>query len=57
MKIDLKIAIDVDADGDEEVEERALELAAEEGRKYAAALTDRLEAEGVTNIQVRLDED
>lgn len=57
MKLDLTIDANVeDAGGDEAVEERVLDITMEEGRRFAAALTDRLEAEGITDIQVRVNE-
>lgn len=52
MRITSTIRIDVDADGDDELEERILDLAQEEVMKYSAALADRLEAEGIEDVEI-----
>ena len=52
MKITTTIRVDVDAGGDEELEERILDLAQEEVMKYSAALADRLEAEGIEDVEI-----
>lgn len=52
MRITTTIRIDVDADGDEEIEERILDLAQAEVMKYSAALADRLEAEGIEDVEI-----
>lgn len=57
LKLNLTINADVeDESGDQAVEERVLDIAMEEGRKFAAALTDRLEAEGIDDIQISVNE-
>jgi hypothetical protein len=53
MKLNLSIQIDVE-DADDDVAEQVASIAEEEGRKYVAALTDRLEEEGVTGVQIDL---
>jgi hypothetical protein len=57
MKIRTTIRVDVDADGDEELEERVLDLAQEEVMKYSAALADRLEAEGIEDVEIEVQGD
>jgi hypothetical protein len=57
MKIRTTIRVDVDADGDEELEERVLDLAQEEIMKYSAALADRLEAEGIEDVEIEVQGD
>ena len=52
MKITTTIRVDVDAGGDEELEERILDLAQEEVLRYSAALADRLEAEGIADVEI-----
>ena len=52
MKITTTIRIDVDAGGDEELEEEVLDLAQEEVMKFSAALADRLEAEGIEDVEI-----
>jgi len=52
MKIRTTIRIDVDAGGDEELEERVLDLAQEEVMKFSASLADRLEADGIEDVEI-----
>jgi hypothetical protein len=52
MKITTTIRVDVDAGGDEQLEERILDLAQEEVLRYSAALADRLEAEGIADVEI-----
>jgi len=57
MKITTTVRIDVDADGDEELETRVLDLAQEELLKFSAALADRLEDEGIDEVEVEVSGD
>jgi hypothetical protein len=50
MKIRLSINSDVD-DDDEERAELVASIVQEESRKFTSALADRLEAEGVTDVE------
>lgn len=50
----LNIRMNVDT-GDEEVDKHILDIATEQAHKFAAARSDRLDAEGVKGIKVRLD--
>jgi hypothetical protein len=54
MKLSTTIRLDVDADGDNELEERILDIAQQEAMKYSAAVADRLEAEGITDVEIEL---
>ena len=54
MRFRTTIRLDVDADGDTELEERILDIAQEEAMKYSAAVADRLEAEGISDVEIEL---
>jgi hypothetical protein len=54
LKITTTVRIDVDADGDDELETRILDIAQEELLKYSAALADRLEAEGIEDVALEV---
>ena len=54
MRLSTTIRLDVDADGDSELEERILDIAQQEVMKYSAAVADRLEAEGITDVEIDL---
>jgi hypothetical protein len=54
MRLRTTIRLDVDADGDTELEERILDIAQEEAMKYSAAVADRLEAEGISDVEIEL---
>jgi len=51
MKITTTVRLDIDAGGDDELEGRVLALAQEEILKYSAALADRLEQEGIADVE------
>jgi hypothetical protein len=57
MRLRTTIKLDVDADGDTELEERILDIAQEEAMKYSAAVADRLEAEGIRDVEIDLQGD
>ncbi len=52
MKITTTVRLDIDSDGDDELEQRVLSLAQEEILKYSAALADRLEQEGIADVEI-----
>jgi hypothetical protein len=52
MKITTTVGLDIDAGGDKALEDRVLALAQEEILRYSAALADRLEEEGIADVQV-----
>ena len=54
MRLRTTIRLDVDAAGDTELEERILDIAQEEAMKYSAAVADRLEAEGISDVEIEL---
>ena len=51
MKITTAISIQVEGE-DEEQRERVLDLAQQEVMRFSAALADRLEAEGIENVEI-----
>ena len=53
MNLNIRMEFDVEAD-DDDTEEQVLDIAEQEGLKFAAQLSDRLEQEGVKDIQVRV---
>lgn len=55
MKLSMDINVDV-SDTTPDVEELVLDIAMQEARKFSAALTDRLEQEGVKDIQISVNE-
>jgi hypothetical protein len=57
MRLRTTIKVDVDAEGDTELEERILDIAQQEAMKYSAAMADRLEAEGITDVEIVLEGD
>lgn len=50
----MQVRFDLDDVESPEVEELVLDIAMQEARKLAAMLSDRLEAEGVENVQIGL---
>lgn len=56
MKLNLAVKIDVDAE-DDDVAERIADIAQEEARKFAAALIQRLDDEGIDDIEVNVTHD
>ena len=52
MKIITTVRLDIDSDGDDELEQRVLSLAQEEILKYSAALADRPEQEGIADVEI-----
>jgi len=57
MKLTTKIHLDVDADGDTDLEARVLDIAQQEVMKFSAAVADRLEEEGITDVEVAVEGD
>lgn len=55
MKIELAIQIHIEG-AEPDKEEIAMDIAEAEARKYAASLADALEAHGVTDVQISLDD-
>jgi hypothetical protein len=53
MDLKLNITSDVETD-DDHLDRQILDIVEEEALKFVAALTDRLEAEGIENVKVRL---
>ena len=54
MKLTTQIHLEVDTDGDEELQERILEIAQQEVMRYSAAVADRLEAEGISDVEIEV---
>jgi hypothetical protein len=52
MKITTTVRLDIDSGGDDELEQRVLALAQEEILRYSAALADRLEEEGIADVEI-----
>jgi hypothetical protein len=52
MKLTTQIHLEVDTDGDEELRVRILEIAQQEVMRYSAAVADRLEAEGIADVEI-----
>jgi hypothetical protein len=52
MKLTTQIHIEIDTDGDDELHERIREITQEEVMRYSAAVADRLEAEGITDVDI-----
>jgi hypothetical protein len=48
-----KITFDADT-GDDELDQQFLDIAEQEGRKFAATLGDRFQAEGIEGVEVRV---
>ena len=57
MRLSTKIHVEVDADGDGELERRILDIAQQEAMRYSAAVADRLEEEGIHNVEIELEGD
>ena len=57
MRLKTKIHVEVDADGDAELEARILDIAQEEAMRYSAAVADRLESEGISDVEIELEGD
>jgi ferritin-like protein len=56
MKITTAISINVEGE-DEELRERVLELAQQEVMRFSAALADRLEEEGIEDVEIGIEGD
>ena len=56
MKITTAISIHVEGE-DEELRERVLELAQQEVMRFPAALADRLEEEGIEDVEIGIEGD
>ena len=54
MKLTTQIHLEVDTDGDDELNERILEIAQQEVMRYSAAVADRLEAEGISDVEIEV---
>ena len=54
MKLTTQIHIEVDTDGDDELKERILEITQQEVMRYSAAVADRLEAEGISDVEIEV---
>ena len=57
MRLRTRIHVEVDADGDGELERRILDIAQQEAMRYSAAVADRLEEEGIQNVEIELEGD
>jgi hypothetical protein len=57
MRLRTKIHVEVDTDGDEELQQRVLDIAQEEAMRYSAAVADRLEEEGIDDVEVTVEGD
>jgi hypothetical protein len=57
MRIRTSIAVNIDADGDEELEQQILDIVQQELMKYSAAVADRLEEEGIDNVEIDIEGD
>ena len=53
----IHIEIDTDGDGDEDLHERIRAITQEEVMRYSAAVADRLEAEGITDVDIEIEGD
>jgi hypothetical protein len=51
MKITTSISIEVESE-DEDTRERVLDLAQQEVMRFSAALADRLEADGIEDVEI-----
>jgi hypothetical protein len=49
-----QIHIEIDTDGDDELHERILDIAQQEVMRYSAAVADRLEAEGISDVEIEI---
>ena len=56
MKITTSISINVEGE-DEALRERVLELAQQEVMRFSAALADRLEEEGIEDVEIGIEGD
>ena len=54
MRLKTQIHLEVDTDGDEELRVRILDIAQQEVMRYSAAVADRLEAEGITDVEIQV---
>ena len=52
MRLKTQIHLEVDTDGDEELRVRILDIAQQEVMRYSAAVADRLEEEGITDVEI-----
>ena len=54
MKLTTQVHIEIDSDGDDELRERIRAITQEEVMRYSAAVADRLEAEGITDVEIEI---
>ena len=54
MKLTTQIHLEVDADGDQELKERIFAIIQQEVMRYSAAVADRLEAEGISDVEIEV---
>ena len=54
MRLTTQVHIEIDTDGDEELHERIRAITQEEVMRYSAAVADRLEAEGITDVDIAI---
>jgi len=54
MKLTTQVHIEIDSDGDDELRERIRAITQEEVMRYSAAVADRLEAEGITDVEIEV---
>ncbi len=54
MKLKTQIHLEVDTDGDDELQQRILDIAQQEVMRYSAAVADRLEEEGITDVEIEV---
>jgi len=52
MRLKTQIHLEVDTDGDEELRVRILDIAQQEVMRYSAAVADRLEEEGISDVEI-----
>ena len=57
MKLTTQVHIEIDTDGDDELHERIRLITQEEVMRYSAAVADRLEAEGITDVDIEIEGD
>ena len=54
MRLTTQVHIEIDSDGDDELRERIRAITQEEVMRYSAAVADRLEAEGITDVDIEI---
>ena len=52
MRLTTRIHVEVETDGDEELQQRVLDIAQEEAMRFSAAVADRLEEEGIDDVAI-----